>query len=1397
MALNSRPEQLIPAILARQDLSDEDKTALLIEAAKEYGIDPQQLLAKAQSAPPQSDPFADAVNQFQSWESLNRFIASSSLDDETASELRRRFTEEKGLPSAFSQFWRGVASWPTEMATIIPMLRYGGASLLSALFPKQSGLQEKLSEQKRRSIEEIERYRKQREAVFTPAIESVRDIPGDTASETAKRAVTYAAERLGGLAPDALLAAVSGVGLTQLAARQAAKKAGPMVAKEVGEELVKKAAKAAAFQTEVALGTILGQREAAEIVATAHELGEEEPNAAIAEVGGLASGLFQAMPSRIMPSSQAARDLIAHAVFGARSKPYLSKVVVPKVAEVARGAALGAVGGAGSAAASTIALDVMLDRAAVAPREALEAAIRGLEEGTVMGALVGIFSPTGAQYAALKPQETVEPTQVERPLGSKAIKFPKKLPAVQGKFEAEREVKNGVQDIISDQLSEVENLRKEVPTPEMPEGFISPLRAKLGRLISERYPIYKLGEYVEEKLGQTALGKAIRDAADSFNFVTARTQNVMERGLAALQEELAKAAEAMGPEFSQEKAIAVVGSYGMLKRIQDDPFTPILVRYPKEEATKIERRVKRFTGIEPVRHSEQGETIQAFVPRKALEFDKVRDWVEEILPDDLGFYLQSIKEKFPEGNMLKGNPYKLTSFEAQQLLKELKEREPHLYAAAEASFSKLNALRDRVLRYIHERGWISESDYWTLTKNSSYATFVLSPDDVQDSLVEAYISPAIKRRTGWSGAVRNPYVMTVAKLASLMETAERNELATATVLGLHELGLVEKAKPLPGGHFEPPRNPAWELLRVRQNGQEFGFYVPKEFADAVSAGDPTPSGIVKVARFLGNITHALWIRYSPRFAVMNPLRDFRDTITRNPELQTVKGFTTFLKERMKARKEAKAYVRFGVMSRDVADLVERGIVPPGGIVRPASLNSLAEVINRVVPEPDAPPRTLREKGAALLERSAEVVDSLMSPIPTMISTSEMASKLAGARALRKMGVTGRELEYRVRNMVGTPNFMRRGSWALVTNALFPFSTVKLQGMRATYEAFRKAPGRVSRYMLLASGIPTVVRWSLASGAALALYNYLKENGQIEGNEVAEDALQTATAIAERQTRYNLANYDGFPVAMLGDKGLWVRIPMGYAEQIFSSTLYHILDEVYFRDLYGGGSTIAGVAESVAKTFAGEVPAAHPLVTAAADLALLALNVNPPDIFRGGHSIPRHIFDAGGPQRWKYQLTKEARGALGSFAEWIKMPDPVMESQVDLLRTFQDVPGLGNALGSFVRISNFGIIEKIRRMQEVFRQEQNAEYERARSFVSYRAARDVPIYDVLAEAIKEGIIPRSGRPLDWKEIDWLINIYARQLIFMSPFGRAVMMSRSVSDPVAKALMLTEATGLLQD
>ncbi|MEM4187793.1 MAG: hypothetical protein QXN56_01335, partial [Candidatus Hadarchaeum sp.] len=428
MLAPSRLEQLVAGILAREDLSDDEKRQLILAAKERY------LPEQGSEAPPEGRRGVGEL--FKSWDELLSFIASRRLSEEEASQLKQEFIAQRGLPSAFSQFWKGVASWPTSMATIIPGIQYLASSAIEPFARSEEG-KARIAEKKKKALEEIALYERQRRRVFQPAVEEISQIPGESVGETLERAIVYGAERLGALAPDALLMAVGGVGAAKLAARSAASRVGVMATEAAGQAAIKAGVKKAALAAEAAAGSVLGQREAAHILSVANELGEEEPSALVAEVAGLASGLLQALPARILPTSQAARDMIAHAVFGVRSKPYLSKVVVPKALEVARGAGLGAAGGAGSSAINAIALDVLLDRAPLAGEDALNAAVKGLQEGAAVGALVGFFSPTGAQYARLKP-EVEAPASHQTPFpASKHIKLQKGLPQVEGMFATE------------------------------------------------------------------------------------------------------------------------------------------------------------------------------------------------------------------------------------------------------------------------------------------------------------------------------------------------------------------------------------------------------------------------------------------------------------------------------------------------------------------------------------------------------------------------------------------------------------------------------------------------------------------------------------------------------------------------------------------------------------------------------------------------------------------------------------------------------------------------------------------------------------------------------------------------------------------------------------------------
>lgn len=1390
MAAQFSLSELLDALESDQTLTEEQKRSVLQRFKQEY---------------PESVP---------SWEEVAYAARTSGLPDEQKRLVEESYFEAFGKPSVTSQIGKALSHSLRSFGTIPRAIQYLGGSALKLVAPEkgreiQQGAAEKLAA----SFSEMaQRYQ--------PVVESIRDVRsvGDFGR--------WLAERGAGLAPDVALAfltsGVSGAATAgrlgakvfsrltaESLARGASKEATEALAKQlVRREALKKAATAAALPA--ALPAV---KDYASLVAEVEASGSDVPFAAGAAYIG-AQGMISALPIGASVLTSGLKHQIAgKALRGILDDPFLRS----EAANIGKAALSGIGAGAAMGAASPIVHAAALKTLAreVAGGLDADAVLEGMATG-------GVFGGVLASISHRKPPQGkpgLEPHEIK---GPKPVEWPGKESVAQrlGTREPEARRINNVSELIEDQIKKAEGLfsKEGLPTPEetLKElGFGGPFQAAVSSTIDRNVVLSNLAR----KIGGER-GEAIRSILGRVEYLSQEVKNnVVNPMLDVLDETVAKLV-ASGAAASREQAMGLLSSYQVLNRIiNDETVVPVRrVKGTKAEITKAAISAVQEAGLIPFaitkgkipestlkiqqaqeawKAQKQGKTpnVQEAAGDKKqwvkltglVKRSEVVKKLREALADAEEAGEQAVIRMDTEESM----PYGITTEKARKMLSELYQKYPGLEAIAEEFTKRSHEIRMRVLDEMAKLEPKAAEVLKAFASNPHYATF-LPHFEHTEALLTQFVEPSLTGRTGFGGEIESAPIATVAKFASLYEHFVRNQLRKVSVDALNDLGLAEPAAIVvksteresprygivlepPEVKFREPKNPNWTLITFRDGTEVRGAYVPKVFGDALSADPAYSKATVDFLRGMYSAVHSMFISYNPAFAMMNRWRDIADTSLKNPELAIYKPrFYQFLMTRfLGARREAQQFVDWGILSPDLKEMVQQSLLAEG-IVRGANLYDLATFVKERYPLLSE--SQTREQGNAASKAIKSLLQHMgerMSAVPRSLAIQEVATKLAGYKVLKREGVSGEELAYRIRNMVGTPNYMRAGRHSLLVNSLFNFFRIRMEGWRSSIEAIRKNPWTAT-LNAMPFAAAAAVRWGLASGAALALFDYIygEDAKNDEDLAAARDVLRDATAIMAMQTRYNLKNYNVIPVALVGDPGaeagLAIRMPMGHVQQFVSNFTYSMLDA-----LTGGvertpekiGSELIS---NIASVGASELPSVHPAVRAAADLVLVSMGVNPPDAIRGGPSIPRSVFDAGRLEALKFQAVKDARSAVPQIGESLSvLLDPYFRYSRIPYSEIRRLPFVGPMLGSVVQISNYGLIERQRELQEERRSDIAQHELKVQREIESRLAAGQSAADIVGGILRSGLLPRPGYVMSGQEVDWLVDRVARTMLEQSP------------------------------
>jgi hypothetical protein len=429
--------------------------------------------------------------------------------------------------------------------------------------------------------------------------------------------------------------------------------------------------------------------------------------------------------------------------------------------------------------------------------------------------------------------------------------------------------------------------------------------------------------------------------------------------------------------------------------------------------------------------------------------------------------------------------------EAQSALRALKRKAgAENYEAIEEAAKEIWKLRNEyIIPKIASSGMFSDAFMDKVVNNDKYATFDVLRETTKEhgdaAVTELTGLTAEKRRelhrlsrgaatpvgahkqAGSFGDIRNAFYATVDNDIKMLAFVDRNSLTMKTV------DLLTERKNTLGFTAERQAEDADRLdntVYVLRDGRKEAWLVSPEIAASMKAPaqlNATLRGFDKV----NNIVRDVITQKNPAFWIWNFQRDFR-SFHRNIDGSWMRKAAYLAK----ALPEVYKYTTKGIMSGDIRDaLKERAMLPSSAYSKEnffdmdnAFFNGLANL-----------------KGEAQKANYCRrMVDNALKALDTANDTLELMTKLAGYKLLKDNGgMSAEERAHINRTKIGTPDIYAGGEWTPVTNRLFLFSNVGLQGLRENLKAIRDNPWRAA----------FIAAYSSVLGS---LWNVLAEEGKL-------------------------------------------------------------------------------------------------------------------------------------------------------------------------------------------------------------------------------------------------------------------------------------------------------------
>jgi len=699
---------------------------------------------------------------------------------------------------------------------------------------------------------------------------------------------------------------------------------------------------------------------------------------------------------------------------------------------------------------------------------------------------------------------------------------------------------------------------------------------------------------------------------------------------------------------------------------------------PKESLQETGRWAKRafVDQYAPVRQALTGEDASYAINRaiysgseKELYATEMHDRVSQRLqdagltPEDLGEYLFHLRVLNERGQM--ANPHGFTPKASLERLQEMRASTytPQQLEALEGAEKEFRAIRaDLVTDKMAQSGMFDPGLMQHIQEAGDYATF-----DVVKYIDDTFgpgIGSKIHKQIGTTEAVGNPFTATLSKDLSMLSSVNWNNAKTAVINDLlaNKPDQITPAEVRFNGKSMAPVEKTTDkigTLYMMKDGKVQGYYVDRLVAEAFNRD--RPEDLQQFGRILGVMAtpfRTIFTTVRPGFQAFNVIRDLR-TLYRNlpGDISPAKTIQSYLK----ALPDAWA-AEFGFTPDIVKEMQRDDMLI--SVADPMGLSKIDNEHDRLMKMYNLQP--------------AEYKNTVWKPFMNLYGQTlklggflERIPKIAAYRYLKENFPewSQDQIGEFVRTKAGSPAFLYKGSLSPITNNLFLFSNAIVQGMRGDFGAMKADPKTWWSKWTVGTMAPKMI-------GRLALYGAFGA-----GIKTIMDGISD----------YDLSNYDVIPLGLdANGKSVYLRLPVDEMGRMTSSLLWKGLNLV-------DGQQPTKPAD-IFDFMAGQAPNVAPWATLLGGVASYLGGHNPYDAFHGREIIDPLAFKAGGWESQK-QMLQWMWNTVGLGIVYRFDNHEVDTVKTDLQKAI-GLPVVNDFLGRFVKVSDYGITEKLRDAGEV-------------------------------------------------------------------------------------------------
>lgn len=576
-----------------------------------------------------------------------------------------------------------------------------------------------------------------------------------------------------------------------------------------------------------------------------------------------------------------------------------------------------------------------------------------------------------------------------------------------------------------------------------------------------------------------------------------------------------------------------------------------------------------------------------------------------------------------------------------------------------------------------KEGLYTQELYQKMLDNPAYASFQVVEH------MELTMSSKVYESIGTLKDISNPADATILKTIATIKAVERNKVAGAVKRFMLENFPTEikQANTKWNGKFREivdPKHKEGELLIHMVAGKPEGYYVDEYVAKSMQRSTIGENSAVLSALRTANSKsfRPLFITFNLGFQSFNLIRDFTRFYKNVPSMTILRALRLYKKSLLPAKMRA-----FGLPSNPTKADIEAD-----ALIRSAEESQILSVtMNDILKgehvEDAQIKNILKTAGIESFNQSPERAKILkpiirvMEFIEKMGNLIESLPKVAGMYELSDGGKKPLTAEKRdfIRRNIGSPDFLD-GGWAKpITNEVFLFSNAILQGITSDL-SIATGPKTRSAYWWKTAKItilPKILMYLAGAGLAGSAVKDMM-------NDVSE---------------YDKTNYTIVPFGKDSTgKTVYLRVPQDETSRLIGGIFWKAINSGQ------GEQSVLRDAQDVISLLGGQVPSLTPTISGPIAVAQYITGQNPYDAFRGRNVLTDTEFKAGGLYAakpffgWLFQQL--GGGTFLTFDIHDYAPREKTPGQ-----KFLTLPMVGNIVGRFIKISDYGTSEKLKEVKD--------------------------------------------------------------------------------------------------